>query len=388
MAMTPTSALFEPVRIGTVDLSSRIAMASLTRFRTDEDHTPLPFVKDYYAQRASTPGSLILSEAVIISRLAGSITNMPEFCSDTQVAAWKDVVDAIHAKGSYVFLQLCASGLAALPMGKVNNGFDLIAPSAIPIGIDLDKRGILSTIKDPALPRAMKEDEIWQVIHDFARAAKTAIEKAGFDGVEIHAANGWLIDQFISYNSNQREDAWGGSIENRSRFAIEVTKAVIAEVGKDKVGIRLSPWSSFFSKRMADPVPQFTHVIKELSSLGIAYLNLIESRVSGDGSVETEESESNLPFLEAWGKERPVIVAGGYTAKNAVEAVGPGGIYDGRKVVIAFGRHFVSNPDLVFRVKNGIGFTPYDRKTFYNVGSEKGYVDYTFSKEFMALPCS
>jgi len=384
------SELFEPLRFGNIDLSHRIVLAPLTRFRTNANQVPVPFVKDYYAQRASTPGTLLISEAAVVSRHAGSITHMPEFWSDAQIEAWKPVVDAVHAKGCYMFLQLCGNGRAAFLAERKKDGLDLIGPSAIPIGAETEGTGVVSASKDSPVPREMTEEEIWQAIHDFAQAAKSAVEKAGFDGVEIHACNGHLPDQFIQDNSNQRTDAWGGSIEKRSRFALEVTKAVVAEVGKDKVGIRLGPWSTYLSMRMTDPIPQFTHLIKELSSLGIAYLHLIEPRIAGDSFVETdgaEQLESNFPFLEAWGNERPVIVAGGYTGESAMKALGVGGVYEGKKVAVAFGRPFVSNPDLVFRVQNGVELAPYDRKTFYEIGSQKGYVDYAFSEEFEREMC-
>ncbi|KAF2819349.1 FMN-linked oxidoreductase [Ophiobolus disseminans] len=382
MVKTTTSALFEPLHIGGIHLSHRIVLAPLTRFRTDEDQIPVPFVKDYYSQRASTPGTLLISEAAVVSRHAGSITHMPEFWSDAQIAAWKPIVDAVHAKGSYIFLQLCGNGRAAFFAEREKDGLDLIGPSAIPIGAATQGTGVVSSSEDAPGPRAMTEEEIWQAIDDFAQAAKHAVETAGFDGVEIHACNGHLLDQFIQDNSNQRTDAWGGSIENRSQFPLEIIRAIGAQIGKDKVSIRLSPWSTYLSMRMADPIPQFTHLIQELSALGIAYLHLIEPRIAGDSFVESSEVESNLSFLEAWGDDRPVIVAGGYTAKSALKALGPGGVYEGKKIAVAFGRPFVSNPDLVYRAKKGIQFAPYDRTTFYEVGSEKGYVDYEFSEEF------
>lgn len=382
MMLATSSDLFEPLRIGSIELSHRVVLASLTRFRTDANHVPLSFVKDYYAQRASTPGTLLLSEAAVVSRLAGSITHMPEFWSDTQIAAWKPIVDAVHAKGSYIFLQLCANGRAAFVVERQKDGLDLIGPSAIAIGDEVGGSGVVSSSDDSPVPRAMTEEEIWQVIEDFGRAAKNAVKKAGFDGVEIHACNGHLLDQFIQDTSNQRTDEWGGSIEKRSRFVAEVVKAVVAAIGKEKAGVRLSPWSTYLSMRMTDPVPQFTHLIKQLNALGIAYLHLIEPRIGGDSTVESDEAESNRPFFEAWGDERPVVVAGGYTAEIAMKALAPGGAYDGKKVAIAFGRHFVSNPDLVSRVKHGIELAPYDRKTFYTVGSEKGYTDYENSELF------
>jgi NADPH2 dehydrogenase len=380
--------LFNPIQIGTTDLSHRIVMASMTRFRTDEDQVILPFVKDYYAQRASIPGTLIFSEAAIVSRLAGSIPHMPEIWSSAQITAWKPVVDAVHAKGSYMFAQLVGNGRCAFPEERAKDGLDLIAPSAIPVGSG-EGAGVVPTDGENPTPREMTEEEIWQVIDDFAQAAKNAVEVCGFDGVEINACNGHLVDQFIQDTSNQRTDAWGGSIEKRSRFAIEIAKAVIAVVGKDKVGFRFSPFSAYLSMRMASPLPQFTHLIKELKALGVAFIHLIEPRIAGDtfgSGVAT--SDSTIPYMDAWGNERPIIVAGGYTAESAQKVLAAGGLYEGRNVAIAFGRHYVSNPDLVFRVKNGVPLSPYDRPTFYTIGSEKGFTDYGFSEEFKAQVCN
>jgi NADPH2 dehydrogenase len=184
----------------------------------------LPFVKDYYAQRASTPGTLLLSEATVVSRLAGSITHMPEFWSEAQIAAWKPVVHAVHAKGSYIFLQLCGNGRAGFVAEKKKDGAGFIGPSAIAIGAEVDGSGVVPISEESPAPRAMTEEEIWQVIEDFAQAAKSAVEKAGFDGVEIHACNGHMLDQFLQDNSNQRTDAWGGNIEKRSRFTSRLSK--------------------------------------------------------------------------------------------------------------------------------------------------------------------
>jgi len=307
---------------------------------------------------------------------------MPEMWSGAHIAAWKEVVDAVHAKGSYIFLQICGNGRAAFPSQRAKDGLDLIGPSAIPIGAP-DGSGVFPADGENPIPRAMTEGEIWQVIADFALAAKNGVEKCGFDGVEIHACNGNLLDQFIQDNSNRRTDAWAGSVEKRSRFVIETTKAVIAAVGKDKVGLRFSPYSTYLSMRMDDPIPQFTYLIKELGALGVAYIHLIEPRIAGDSGVETNQSDSLIPFMDAWGNERPVIVAGGFSAESARSVLAAGGLYEGRKVAIAFGRHYVSNPDLVFRVRNGVPLAPYSRKTFYEIGSERGYTDYEFSEEYI-----
>jgi NADPH2 dehydrogenase len=249
-------------------------------------------VKDYYVQRASIPGTLLISEAAVASRLAGSITHMPEIWSDAQVAAWKEVADAVHAKGCYMFLQTGGNGRAAFPSERKKDGLDLFGPSAIAIGADPAGSGVVPTSDENPVPREITEEEIRQLIEDFAQAAKNAVHKCGFDGVEVHACNGHLLDQFIQSNSNQRTDAWGGSIEKRSRFVLEVAKAIIAAVGKDKVGFRLSPFSTYLSMRMDDPIPQFTYIIKELKALGVAFIHLVEPRVSGDTVIDSDEVDS------------------------------------------------------------------------------------------------
>lgn len=291
---------------------------------------------------------------------------MPGIYSSAQIAAWKEVVDVVHAKGSFIFLQLLAIGRPALVAERKKDDLDVIAPSAIPVS------------EGYTVPRAMSEDEIWKVIGDFAQGARNAVERAGFDGVEIHAANGHMVDQFTQDVSNQRTDAWGGSVEKRSRFAIEVAKAVSAAVGKERTGIRFSPWGTYLSMRMKDPLSQFSYLMKELSQLGLAHLHLVEPRVSGDVDVET--SDSNKPLVEAWNRERPVILAGGYNPDVANKAVQE--TYADRNVAISFGRYFISNPDLVYRIRKGIAFTPYDRSTFYDAENSKGYMDYKSSQEF------
>jgi len=226
----------------------------------------------------------------------------------------------------------------------------------------------------------LSEEEIQDFIKAYADAAKKAVEIAGFDGVEIHGANGYLVDQFTQDNCNQRTDRWGGSIENRSRFGTEVAKAVAAAVGASKTGIRLSPWSTFQSMRMKNPVPQFTHLISQLKPLNLAYLHLVESRIQGNADIESSDA---LDFaFDAWQNTSPILLAGGYRSKSAYEAVDDQ--YKDKDVAIVFGRYFIANPDLVFRIKEGVELTHYDRNTFYNPRSEKGYTDCAFSKEWQA----
>ncbi|KAK7544099.1 NADPH dehydrogenase [Phyllosticta citribraziliensis] len=366
--MAANSKLFTPLKVGSTQLEHRIVMAPLTRFRADDDHAPLPMVAEYYSQRASVPGTLLIAEATFITKRAGGYPNAPGLYTDEQLAAWKKVTDAVHAKRSKIFVQLWAHGRAASPevleKEGVKDGF--VSSSPTPMS------------SDGPTPRALTEDEIEQYIRDYAQAAKDAVEKAGFDGVEIHAANGYLIDQFFQDVCNKRTDKWGGSVENRARFGLDVAKAVVQAVGADKTGIRLSPWSKFQGMRMADPVPQFTHIIKGLKELDLAYLHLVESRISGNAEVE---SSDRLDFaLATWGKEKAALIAGGLTAASAKKTVDED--YPEYNVGVVFGRYFISTPDLVFRVYKGLEFNEYNRDTFYNAKSEVGYIDYPFSAEF------
>jgi NADPH2 dehydrogenase len=225
----------------------------------------------------------------------------------------------------------------------------------------------------------MTEEEIQQSIQDYAQAAKNAIE-AGFDGVEIHGANGYLVDQFFQDVSNKRTDKWGGSIENRARFGVEVTKAVVAAVGADRTAIRLSPFSEFQGMKEADPVPTFNYIVEQLKKLKLAYLHIVTSRVAGNTDVE--EVEKVDPFLKTYGEASPVFLAGGFKGDSARKALDEE--YKDYEAAIVFGRHFIPNPDLVYRLKHDIELTPYDRNTFYAAKDPKGYADWPFSKEWQA----
>ncbi|KGO76516.1 Aldolase-type TIM barrel [Penicillium italicum] len=358
--------LFTPLRVGRVELSNRIAMAPMTRFRADDNHTPLPIVTEYYAQRASVPGTLLISEATSISARAGGYPNAPGIYNDAQIAAWKEVTDAVHAKGSYIYLQLWALGrVASRELLHAEGGFDLVSSSATAMDAD------------SPTPRALTEPEIREWIADYAQAARNSIA-AGFDGVEIHAANGFLIDQFVQDTCNKREDAWGGSVEGRARFAVEVSRAVVEAVGADRTGIRFSPWSTFQGMRMDDPKPQFGYLATEMAKLGLAYTHLVESSVAGNATVEAADKLDF--FLEAYRKASPVIVAGGYEAETAVQAVDEK--YADYDAIVGIGRPWISNPDLPFRIQKSIPFVPYDSSTFYIPKEPKGYTDYAFSAEF------
>jgi len=367
-----SSNLFKPLKLGNVQLQNRIVMAPLTRFRADDQHVPLPFVPEYYAQRGSVPGTLLITEATFIAPQAGGYENVPGIWSQAQITAWKEVTEAVHAKGSFIYMQLWALGrTASLDQLKKELGPNAKLVSASDLQMD-GKKGNAS-------PTPLTEEEIKEYIGLYAQAAKNAVE-AGFDGVEVHGANGYLIDQFLQDKSNIRTDAWGGSIEKRARFGIEVTKAVVEAVGAERTGIRMSPFSDFQGMKMADPIPQFSYYVKELKKLNLAYIHVVESRVSGNADIETT---GKIDFLvDLWDNQSPVLVAGGFKPASAKRAVDEE--YKGKDVAIVFGRYFISNPDLVFRLKEGIAFTPYDREKFYNKKQKDGYITWKFSKEFEA----
>ncbi|TKX24148.1 putative inactive reductase easA [Elsinoe australis] len=363
--MSTDTRLFSPLKIGNLTLSSRLVMAPLTRFRSDDAHVPLDFVPEYYAQRACVPGTLLISEATFISPQAGGYPSVPGIYSDAQIAAWKKVTDAVHAKGSYIYLQLWALGRAAKAgVLKEEGRYDVVSASDVPI-------------EGGDKPRPLTEEEIQTYIKDYAQAAKNAVEGAGFDGVEIHGANGYLVDQFTQDVSNKRTDAWGGSVEKRARFGIEVAKAVVEAVGADKTGIRLSPWSNFQDMRMAEPIPQFSYLLEELKKLKLAYVHVVESRISGNADVEP--TDKNEFAFKIWDVS-PVLVAGGFKPESARTFVNEE--QKDKDVAVVFGRYWISTPDLVYRIKHGIDLTQYDRNTFYNPRSKDGYIDYPFSEEF------
>jgi len=359
------SRLFQPLKVGNLNIKNRVVMAPLTRFRADDDHTPLPFVAEYYAQRASVPGTLLITEATFISPKEGGYANAPGIYTQAQIDSWKRVTDAVHQKGSYIYLQLWALGRVADKSVTEKEGITITSSSATPLD------------SEHAMPKELTVEEIKETVGRYAQAAKNAIA-AGFDGVEIHGANGYLVDQFIQDNVNQRTDQYGGSVENRSRFAIEVTEAVVNAIGAERTGIRLSPFSTFQGMKMKNPVPQFTDVTEKLNKFGLAYVHYVESRIAGNAETD-DKSESLTPFINLF--NGPVLVAGGFDAESAKKLVDEE--YPNKDMVVVFGRYFISNPDIVFRLQKGIKFNDYNRDTFYNAKETKGYTDYPFSQEFL-----
>lgn len=369
--------LFKPFRLGNVQLNHRMVMAPLTRFRADDKHIPMDIMAEYYAQRAAVPGTFMVTEATFISPRASGYKNVPGIWNDAQIKAWKAVTDRVHEQGSSIFLQLWALGRVADPdllQAEEGGPYQVVSASEVPVK---------SVEEGGHVPHALTAQEIQVFIKDYAQAAKNAVA-AGFDGVEIHGANGYLIDQFWQDVCNKRTDEFGGSIEKRTRFGLEVTRAVVEAVGDSKkVGMRLSPWTNFQGMKMEEPIPQFLHIISELKKLDLAYLHLVESRVSGgpgDG-IYHAVTRQNDPFVESWGDQAPILLAGGFTPEKAKKVVSE--VYTAENVCVVFGRYFISTPDLPFRIQKGIDLNPYDRKTFYKACSPDGYIDYPYSKEWL-----
>ncbi|KAG8672455.1 hypothetical protein FPOAC2_05845 [Fusarium poae] len=372
--VSPDSKLFKPIQVGNAKLDHRIVMAPLTRYRNDDNHVAKPFVERYYAERASAPGTLVISEATGVSMQDTGMRQGPAFVTDDQVAAWTKVIAGVHEKKSFWAQQIWGQGRASDPEYQKERGFKYRSSSAVPI-----EEGA------PA-PEAMTEEEIQTFIQDMVATSRRVID-AGGDIVEVHAAHGYIIDQFTADSINKRTDKWGGSTENRARLLLEVVKAVSAEVGSERVAIRLSPYASFQGAESSDIKEQYTYIINELKKIGrLAYLSLVEARGDPAKLLAPDQDPSadskTLDFiLEIWDNNSPVIVAGNYSPESAAEALD--GHYSKWDVLVAFGRHFIANPDFVWRVKHGVELTKYDRTTFYVRGSEIGYVDYPFSQEYV-----
>jgi N-ethylmaleimide reductase len=355
--------LFQPFTLGDLSLPNRIVMAPLTRNRaTAIGDVPSDLSVTYYEQRASA--GLIITEASQISRQGQGYLRTPGIYSPEQVAGWRKVTDAVHRAGGRIFIQLWHVGRVS-HVSLQKDGEKPVAPSAIRAA---SKTFIASGFADTSEPRALELSEIAGVIADYERAARNARE-AGFDGVEIHAANGYLIDQFMKDGSNKRTDAYGGSIENRTRLALEVTQAVLKSWEKSRVGIRLSP-AKINDAGDSDPTAVFSHVVARLSDLGLAYLHMIEGATGGDrGAVDVDYQALRKAFKGAY------MANNGYTGAMAREAV-----ESGRADLVAFGRMYVSNPDLVERLMVDAPLAQPVRETLYGGGAE-GYTDYPKLKD-------
>jgi N-ethylmaleimide reductase len=352
--------LFDPVRIRSLQLSNRIVMAPMTRSRAVEDNTPNALMAEYYAQRASA--GLIIVEGTSPSPNGLGYPRIPGLFTAEHVRGWRLTTDAVHAKGGKIVIQLMHTGRVA-HVANLPAGAEVLGPVAgvCPGEMYTDALGL-----QPFSPaRAMSERDIAQVVDEFAQSAGLAME-AGFDGVELHAANGYLIEQFLNPNVNQRTDGYGGSLQGRNRFALEVTRAVCAAIGADKVGIRLSPYGVFNGTGAFPEVEiQYLALCEELSTLGLLYLHLLDHSAMGAPPVPEE--------LKAQLRRRfdgSCILAGGFDRVSAKAALA-----EHRADLVAFGRPFLANPDLVERMRAGAGLNAPDLSTFYTPDA-KGYTDY------------
>ena len=351
--------LFEPIKIGCYTLPNRIVMAPLTRCRAKQPgDIPWELNAEYYRQRASA--GLIIAEATHISPQGKGYAYTPGIYSDAQIEGWSEVTDAVHAAGGLIFLQLWHVGRISHPDIQPG-GLLPVAPSAIkPEGQAFTEQGFKPFIT----PRALELDEIPGIVEQYRTAARNAL-KAGFDGVEIHAANGYLLDQFLRDGSNHRTDAYGGCIENRVRLLLEVTEAVTGIVGADKTGIRLSPTNLVHSMSDSNPQQHFGYAVEQINRFKLAYLHVVERM------VPAAEDDSDFDFVAL--KHRfngPYIANGGYTATSAGNSLA-----QEHCDLVAFGKLFIANPDLVARFKVDAELNSPDPDTFYG-GTEKGYTDY------------
>jgi N-ethylmaleimide reductase len=353
---TDTTPLFDPVRLGGLTLPNRFVMAPLTRCRAI-NHIPNELMAEYYEQRASA--GLVITECTMVTEGTSSFGNDPGIYSAEQVEGWKKTTDAVHKAGGRIFMQIWHGGRAAHPL--LNNGKECVAPSALAI----ESETYTPEGKKPyTVPHELTKAEIAEIVQDFRKGAANAIA-AGFDGVEVHGANGYLIDQFLRDGSNQRTDEYGGSLENRARFLTEVLEAVTGEIGSQRVGLRLSPLNSFNSMVDRDPVGWTRYLAEYLNKFELAYLHLMRADFFGvqQADVITIAREHYNGHL---------MVNMGYSAEEAAQVV-----RDKVADSVAFGTAFLANPDLPARVKAGAELNAADPDTFYTADA-KGYTDYPF----------
>ena len=349
--------LFESYALGAITLSNRIVMAPLTRNRAGAGLVPSEHAAQYYAQRASA--GLIITEATQVSRQAQGYQDTPGLYTPEQIAGWQKVTDAVHASGGRIFVQLWHVGRVSHV--DLLGGEAPVAPSAIRAGT---KTFVNNGFADVSEPRALELNELPGIIDDFRQAAANAI-KAGFDGVEVHGANGYLLEQFAKDGANVRTDAYGGSVENRARLMLEVTAAVVQEIGAERTGIRISPVSPANGISSSDPQAQYDYIVDELQALGIAYIHVVEGATGGPRDV--------APF--DYGSLRSRF-SNTYIANNGYDlGLATSHLADRKADLIAFGRPFVANPDLVERLQSGAPLAEVNPATIYG-GGAAGYTDY------------
>ncbi|MFV0679836.1 alkene reductase [Ottowia sp.] len=366
--------LFSPARVGAIDVANRVVMAPLTRNRAP-NAVPTPLMATYYAQRADPQrgAGLIVSEATAICQQGQGYADVPGLYGSDQVDGWKQVTRAVHAAGGKIVCQLWHVGRVSHDSLQPE-GAAPVAPSAIPA----EAKTYLNAGPDggrfvpTSAPRALHRHEIPGIVHAYAAAARNAVKSAGFDGVEIHGANGYLLDQFLKTGANQRTDDYGGSIENRARLMLEVTRAAVDAVGHDRVGIRLSPVTPANDIVDADPQPLFDYLIRQLASLGLAYVHVIEGATGGPRTLPDrpfDYAALKAAYRQAGGRGA-WMTNNGYDPAMAQEAIA-----SGRADLVAFGKAFICMPDLTARMRQGGPYQELDKATMYG-GGARGYTDY------------
>ncbi|KAG5225536.1 12-oxophytodienoate reductase family protein [Salix suchowensis] len=372
------TSLFSPFKMGKFSLSHRVVLAPMTRCRALRG-IPGDALAEYYAQR-STPGGFLITEGTLISPSAPGFPHVPGIYSDAQVEAWKKVVDAVHAKGSVLFCQLWHVGRASHQVYQPG-GVPPISSTNKPIS---NRWRILmpdGTYGIYPAPRALKTSEILEVVEHYRQASLNAI-RAGFDGVEIHGAHGYLIDQFLKNGINDRVDEYGGSIENRCRFVMQVIQAVVSAVGADRVAFRMSPAIDHLDATDSDPLNLGLSVIERINKLqlqvgsNLTYLHVTQPRYTASGQTESRRTgieEEEAQMIRTWRRayQGSFMCSGGFTRELGIQAV-----TEGDADLVAYGRHFISNPDLVLRLKLNAPLNKYIRKTFYTQDPVVGYIDY------------
>jgi len=356
-----TAPLFEPLTLGRITLANRMVMAPLTRNRAADGNVPADLATEYYSQRASV--GLIVAEATQVSDTAQGYNATPGLHTPEQIAGWKKVTDAVHAKGGRIFVQLWHTGRMSHTHFQPGNQAP-VAPSALAAKAKTFIVG--QGHVDTSVPRALGTDEIATVVNDFRTAARHAIE-AGFDGVEIHGAHGYLVDAFLRTGANQRTDQYGGSIENRARFLVEVMTAVIDEIGADRTGIRISPVSPVNDSFEPNPQPLFEHVVRELEKLHPVYIHVVEGHTGGPrDNAPFDYAAIRKLYTGVW------MVNNGYTRDMAVEA-----LRTGHADLVSFGRAMITNPDLPRRFRESAPLNEFFKDApLYGGAGPHGYVDY------------
>ena len=354
--------LFEPTNLGNIELQNRMVMSPMTRCRAI-DNIPNQLMVTYYRQRASA--GLIITEGVAPSPNGLGYARIPGLYNQEQIKGWKRVTTAVHDEGGKIFAQLMHTGRVSHP-DNMSSDAQVVAPSAVPMSGEMytDTSGM----QPYPLAKAMTGEEIRKAQLEYVQAAQNAII-AGFDGIELHGANGYLIDQFINPASNQRSDDYGGAFKNRARFAIEVAQQVADAIGKERTGIRLSPYGVFNDMMIFDDVQEtYQYIAAELGKIGLAYIHTVDHSSMGAPEVPTE---IKIKIKDAFGGK--IIASGGYEMERAEKD-----LLEGKADLVAFGRPFLANPDLVHRFKENLPLNNPDFDTFYTPG-EKGYTDYSIS---------